>query len=152
MKQRYTIEIANVQLNILSDEKEDFVKEIVARIDKEVRNITVQNKRCSTTDAALLCALDYYAERLKAEKRIKNLEAQLALYDTNLRRLKNENNALQATINEKPAPAKNIAVADSESKEAPAASQEKKEASAEGEQSMSGKLRQLEMMLQDMKK
>ena len=38
-----------------------------------------------------LVALDHASNRAKAEKRVRNLEAQIALYDANLRRMREEN-------------------------------------------------------------
>ncbi|MBQ3791752.1 MAG: cell division protein ZapA [Clostridia bacterium] len=160
MKQKYKIEVANIQLNILSDEKEDFIKEVVSKLDTEIRQITVANKRVSTTDAAILCALDYYSDKLKADRKLKNLEAQLSLYDTNLRRLKNENNALQAALGGKKAPEIKEAPAEKKPKaeepeKAPEAKEEapevKEEPKANADRAAS-KLHQLEMLLQDMKK
>jgi len=90
MKERYSIEIADIQLCILSDEPEDFVHATVAQLDSRVRDLTVKNKRCSKLDAALLCALDSLGEKTKSEKKIRNLEAQISLYEATIRRLKDE--------------------------------------------------------------
>lgn len=95
-KQKYNIEIADVQLTILSDESEEFVRDTVSRLDSRIRTLTVQNKRCAKIDAALLCALDSLGEKIKLEKKIKNLEAQISLYEVNLRRLRGESPAEKA--------------------------------------------------------
>ena len=158
MKEKFTIEIADVPLSILSDEKEEFVNAVVARLDQEIRDLTVHNKRCSKLDAALLCALDYCAEKVKADKRIRNLEAQISLYDANLRRLREENATLAAHL------AKSMPQESSEAKEEPAQPapaacekeqpQEKpqeKPAAKQSDEAPSGKLRQLELMLRGMK-
>ena len=49
-------------------------------------------------DAAILVALDVSGEKLKADKRIRNLEAQIGLYDANLRRLREENAKLKEAM------------------------------------------------------
>lgn len=90
MKERYNIEISDIQLSVVSDEPEDFVNSIVEKINERVNDLIVRNKRCSKLDAALLCALDYCGECTKAEKRIRNLEAQTSLYDANLKRMREE--------------------------------------------------------------
>ena len=90
MKERYNIEISDIQLSVVSDEPEDFVNSIVEKINERVNDLIVRNKRCSKLDAALLCALDYCGECTKAEKRIRNLEAQISLYDANLKRMREE--------------------------------------------------------------
>ena len=90
MKERYNIEISDIQLSVVSDEPEDFVNSIVEKINARVSDLIIRNKRCSKLDAALLCALDYCGECTKAEKRIRNLEAQISLYDANLKRMREE--------------------------------------------------------------
>ena len=89
-KERYSIKIADIQMSILSDEPEEFVRSVVAQLDARVSELTVQNKRCSKLDASLLCALDALGEQMKDEKKIKNLEAQISLYEANIRRLREE--------------------------------------------------------------
>ncbi len=149
MKEKYSVEIAGVPLNLISDDKEEFVNLVVARLDKEIRDLTVNNKRCSKMDAALLCALDYCAEKVKADKRIRNLEAQISLYDANLRRLREENAALTAHLSsEKPAEAP---VEDPKKEEAPAAEAKKASAKDGDAPASSGKLKQLELMLNKIK-
>ena len=87
-KKKYDVTIAGVEMSILSDEREDFVQKLVSRLDTQITDITIQNKRCSKLDAAILVALDLSSEKAKAEKRVRNLEAQIALYDANLRRMR----------------------------------------------------------------
>ena len=85
MKERYNIQIADIQLTVLSDEPKDFVLSTVAMLDERVSDLIVQNKRCSKLDAAMLCALDFLGEKRKAEKKIRNLEAQVSLYEARLK-------------------------------------------------------------------
>lgn len=89
-KKRYELEIADVEMAIISDEREDFVNRLANELDSGIRYLLRHNKRCSKLDAAILCALDYASDKLKAEKRVRNLEAQVALYDANIRRLREE--------------------------------------------------------------
>lgn len=90
MKERYNIKITDIQLTILSDEPEDFVYATVNQLDERIRNLAVQNKRCSKLDAALLCALDSLGEKIKDEKKIRNLEHQIELYEATNKRLREE--------------------------------------------------------------
>ena len=89
-KKRYELEIADVDMAIISDEREDFVMRLANDLDSNIRELLKANKHCSKLDAAILCALDYSSDKLKAEKRVRNLEAQVALYDANIRRLREE--------------------------------------------------------------
>ena len=174
MKEKIQIEIADVPLSIITDEKEDYVKALVEKLDREIRDLTVRNKRCSKTDAALLVALDYCSEKQKADKRVRNLEAQISLYDVNLRRMREENAALRERLEAASAAASDVtpagetedkpaeepgaaAVEDVEASaddvEAPAAPAEKPAEKKADEPAPSpvGKMRQLEMMLQGMR-
>ncbi len=109
-KKKYDVVIADVEMAIISDEREDFVMRLVNDLDQKIREITLSSKRCSKMDAALLVALDTNSERLKAEKRIRNLEAQIGLYDANLRRLREENAKLkEIMLSGKNAPAEEAA-------------------------------------------
>lgn len=89
-KKRYELEIADVEMAIISDEREEFVARLATDLDNGIRALLKANKRCSKLDAAILCALDYASDKIKAEKRVRNLEAQVALYDANIRRLREE--------------------------------------------------------------
>lgn len=102
-KQKYCIEIADVPLTILSDESEEFVQDTVRLLDTQIRDLTVHNKRCAKIDAAILCALDSLGEKLKLEKKLRNLQAQIDLYEANLRRLRTESTAVPAPAEETPA-------------------------------------------------
>ncbi len=89
-KKRYDLTIADVDMAIISDEREEFVLRLANDLDAGIRDLLKHNKRCSKLDAAILCALDYASDKVKAEKRVRNLEAQVALYDANIRRLREE--------------------------------------------------------------
>ena len=103
-KRRYELEIAGVEMAIISDEREEFVNRLANELDAGIASIMKANKRCSKMDAALLCALDYASDKSKAEKRVRNLEAQVALYDANIRRLREEIARLKGEIFVCPAP------------------------------------------------
>lgn len=154
-KKRYEIEVAGVQLAILSDEREDFIKNTVEALDKQIREITVASKRSSNLDAAILCALEYYSEKVKAEKRARNLEAQISLYDANLRRFRDENSNLREKLAaiengekaEVPADEKAASeeVADESEEEKPEEKKEERPADADG--ARAARLRAIEELL-----
>ena len=97
-KKKYSVKIADVDMNIITDEREDIVMRLVALLDSEIKGITSQSRNYSKIDAAILVALDHASNRLKAEKRVRNLEAQIALYDANLRRMREENIKLKNSM------------------------------------------------------
>ena len=96
-KRKIAVEIAGVSLTLVTDENGAFVDNVVAQVNEKMDAILAGGIRTgtSTLDAALLCAIDSVGERLKAEKRMRNLEAQLSLYEVNVRNLKEELEKLQ---------------------------------------------------------
>ena len=55
------------------------VEALVGIVDRKMREISLMSKRCSKSEAALLCALDYCSDKIKAQRRVKALESKLAL-------------------------------------------------------------------------
>ena len=97
-KKKYSVKIADIDMNIISDEREDIVMKLVSQLDEQITAITKQSRNYSKIDAAILVALDHSAARAKAEKRVRNLEAQISLYDANLRRMREENIKLKNSM------------------------------------------------------
>ncbi len=98
MKQRYTIRVADIEMNVITEESPEAVEALVGIVDRKMREIEGASKRCSKSEAALLCALDYCSERIKAQRRIKALESKLALAETTIEELETENEDLRKQI------------------------------------------------------
>lgn len=98
MKQRYTIRVADIEMNVITEESPEAVEALVGIVDRKMREIEGASKRCSKSEAALLCALDYCSERIKAQRRIKALESKLALAETTVEELELENEELRKQI------------------------------------------------------
>ena len=58
MKQKYTITIADVEMNVITDESPEAVEALVGLVDRKMREITGASRQCPKSEAALLCALD----------------------------------------------------------------------------------------------
>ena len=97
-KKKYNLEIAGMPLTIVTDEPASFVESIVTRLDERISEMTQSNYRISTLDACLLCAIDYLGDKMKAEKRIRNLEAQISLYEDTIQRLRDELDEAKAQL------------------------------------------------------
>ena len=78
MKKKYTLTIADVPLNVTVDESPETVEYIVGVIDRKMREILLRSRYCPKTQAALLCALDLCAEKIKAKEEIESLRDELA--------------------------------------------------------------------------
>ena len=101
MKQKYTITVSDVEMNVISDESPEAVEALVGIVDRKMREIALVSKRCSKSEAALLCALDYCSEKIKAQRKIKALETKLAYTETALDELREENEELRRELAEK---------------------------------------------------
>ena len=101
MKQRYTITVADIEMNVVSDESPEAVEALVGIVDRKMRERALMSKRCSKSEAALLCALDYCSDKIKAQRKIKALETKLAFTETALEDLQAENEELRAALAEK---------------------------------------------------
>ena len=87
-KKRVSVNIGGSLLTLITDESAEFVELVADTLNKKMRTITKNSFRIPTVDAALLCAIDETSDRLKAEKRLRTLEAQLALYEADIASLK----------------------------------------------------------------
>ena len=100
MKQKYTITISDVHMNVISDESPEAVEALVGLVDRKMREITGGNTFVPKSEAALLCALDYCSERIKSQRKVKALETKLAYTETALEEAELENEQLRREIEE----------------------------------------------------
>ena len=98
MKQRYSITIAGTEMNVITDEAPEFVDEVVGILDRKMREINMSSRRCSKTEAAFLCALDYCSDKVRLTKKNRTYDAEIALKNAQLNRLASENEKQKAEI------------------------------------------------------
>ena len=98
MKQKYTITVSDIEMNVISDESAEAVEALVGIVDRKMREISLMSKKCSKTEAALLCALDYCSDRIKAQRKLKALESKLALTEAAVTDLEEENEKLRREL------------------------------------------------------
>lgn len=89
-KKKVIIKIAGAPFTLITDETDTFVDAVEKNVNEKIWEMTKGSYRVSRTDAALLCAVDFCSDKLKAEKKLMNLEAQVSLYNVNIRRLREE--------------------------------------------------------------
>ena len=89
-KRKISVNICGTELSLMTDEPEAFVDSVTEQLNERIETLTKNNFRISQNDAAILCAIDYLCDKLKAERRIKNLEAQLSIYEMNIKKIRAE--------------------------------------------------------------
>ncbi len=99
-KKKVMIKIGGAPFTLITDETDTFVNAVERNVNEKIWELTKGNYRVSRTDAALLCAVDFCSDKLKAEKKVMNLEAQVSLYDVNIKRLREELIALKQKVGE----------------------------------------------------
>lgn len=90
MKQKYSLMIADIQLSVVTEAPHEEVEKIVGILDRRMREINLKSRRCSKNEAALLCALDFCAERLTLQEQNADLEARNEKYAVVLDGLKTQ--------------------------------------------------------------
>ena len=100
MHQKYTLTIADIEINVISDESPEAVEALVSIVDRKMREISSKSRNCSKAEAAILCSLDYCSDKIKSQRKVKALEAKLALTETSLDELIEENENLKRELAE----------------------------------------------------
>ena len=85
MKKKYSLSIADVELNVTVDEAPETVEYIVGVIDRKMRDILLKSRYCPKTQAALLCALDLCADKVRAKEDIEKLEGEIETLKADLK-------------------------------------------------------------------
>ena len=104
MRQKFSITVADVPMNIVCEETPELVDAAVKALDEQVRGL-ISNKAhfCTKTEAALLVALDQYTRCVHLEEKVRELEEFLHKADPNGETLESslirgENETLRAEL------------------------------------------------------
>ena len=98
MKQKYTITVADMELNIISDASPDEVENIVGILDRRMREVNLKSPRCTKNEAAILCALSYCSERIAMQEAFKKVEKDAFRFAGENEKLKKNIEELQEEI------------------------------------------------------
>ena len=104
MKYKHTITIADIQMNIITEEDAEVVESMVGVLDRRMREIFLKSQnRCTKIEAALLCALDYCSEKSKLQETVAKMEEEMRGVDINamfeqIEALKAENEKLSSQL------------------------------------------------------
>ena len=77
MKQKYTLSIADMEINVITDEPQESVEYIVGILDRKMREIALKSKKCTKNEAALLCALDLCADKVRLKQELEQINEAL---------------------------------------------------------------------------
>ncbi len=88
MKQKYTITVSDMVLNIVSDASADEVESIAAMLDRRMKEISSKSPRCTKSEAAILSALSYCSERIAMQEAFKKVEKDAFRYASENEKLK----------------------------------------------------------------
>ena len=98
MKQKYSITVADMELNIISDASPDEVENIVGMLDRRMRDINLKSPRCTKNEAAILCALAYCSERMAMQEAFKKVEKDAFRFSAENEKLKKTVESLQEEV------------------------------------------------------
>ena len=98
MKEKFYVDIAGIKLGIVSEEGKEYVDSIAKAVNDRIYQMTRNQRHCSLVEAAIFCAMDFYSTGAGDSRKLKNLEAQIALYQANVNRLKKDNEELRAKL------------------------------------------------------
>ena len=98
MKQKYTLSIADMQLNVVTEESRESVDKLVGILDRKMREIVLKSKKCPKNEAALLCALEFCADKIKLKEELEERDTSLRDAKTELAKLESENAKLREEL------------------------------------------------------
>lgn len=97
-KKKYSLSIADMQINIISDAAPEEIDQLVGILDRKMREINLKSRACSKNEAALLCALEFCAGNLDMKTRIATLEEREGKYAAVLEGFKTKTARLEEEV------------------------------------------------------
>ena len=87
MKQKYTLSIADMEINVVTDQSPESVEHIVGILDRKMREIALKSKRCTKGEAAVLCALDFCADKIRLKEEREAIDEEIEDLNTKIEHL-----------------------------------------------------------------
>ncbi|MBO5313539.1 MAG: cell division protein ZapA [Clostridia bacterium] len=98
MKEKIYVEINGIKLGIVTEDGAEYVEQIARDVESKLQAMLKGQKNCTLLEASLFTTMSLHSKSLEDDKRIKNLETQLALYQANVHRLRVENEELRTRL------------------------------------------------------
>ena len=101
MKEKIYIEINGIRLGIVTEDGREYVEGVANELQETLNGIMRGQKSCTLLEASLFTAMNLQSKSNEDDKRIKNLETQLAIYQANVNRLRIENEELRTRLSQR---------------------------------------------------
>ena len=95
---KYKLSIADLDVNVSTNELPEMVHTLEGMIDRRIREIITKSPRCSKSEAAILCALDYCAEGIKGETKTRDMEHEYVRMSRMLENIKQDYEELSREV------------------------------------------------------
>ena len=96
MKNRVKLKIADCDISVVSEDKEEYIRTIGSQVDEYIRSLMESSPAMSTTHAAVFAALDFCDELAKEKIASDRLRSQIKEYsDEAAQARQNEEEALR---------------------------------------------------------
>ena len=95
---KYKLSIADLDINVSTTESTDMVHTLEGMVDRRIREIVSKSPRCSKSEAAILCALDYCADSIKGETKTRDMEHEYVQMSRTLENLKKDYEEMAAEL------------------------------------------------------
>ena len=97
-KNKITLTIQDTIITVVSEESPEYIHALEQQLNARMSELTHSTRRVSRTEAAMLVALGCLDERVKAEARLRDLNAHFAEYGRVLDETKRENDELRKLL------------------------------------------------------
>ena len=98
MKEKIYVEIKGINLGIVTEDGQEYVEKIAAELEEQLSAMMRAQKNCTLVEASLFTAMSLHSQCQENEKKLKNVETQLAIYQANVNRLRIENEELRTRL------------------------------------------------------
>lgn len=101
MKEKIYVEINGIRLGIVTEDGKEYVEKIANELQVQLDRMMTAQRKCTLIEASLFTAMSLQSKCHEDDKKIKNLEAQLAIYQAQVNRLRVENEELRTRLSQR---------------------------------------------------
>ena len=101
MKEKIYVEINGIRLGIVTEDGAEYVNKVAQELQAQLNGMMKAQRNCTLIEASLFTAMSLQSKCSEDDKRIKNLEAQLAIYQAQVNRLRVENEELRTRLSQR---------------------------------------------------